>query len=90
MFDDEDNSSRFRAKPRGAGRRMTISSQVSHADLDLETSAGPLRLYVTSSILVEVDVDACLPGEIFGDLVAPRAPPAQARAALTALRRVDG
>lgn len=74
MFDDEDNSSRFRAKPRGAGRRMTIGSQVSHADLDLKTSAGPLRLYVTSSILVEVDVDACLPGEIFGEPASRSAP----------------
>jgi hypothetical protein len=74
MFDDEDDASRFRAKSRGAGRRMTISSQVSHADLDLETSAGPLRLYVTSSILVEVDVDACLPDEFVGE-PAPRPEP---------------
>jgi hypothetical protein len=67
MFDDNADFSRFRAKPRDAGRRTTISSQVSHADIDLETAAGPFRLYVTSTILVEIDVDACLPGDLYSE-----------------------
>jgi hypothetical protein len=66
MFDDDDESSPFRPKRRNASRRATLSRHVSHADIDLETAAGPLRLYVTASILVEIDLDACLPDVIFG------------------------
>jgi len=58
MFDDDDGYSHFRSKPRDASRRTTIASQVSHADLGLETSAGPLRLYVTTSVVVEIDDDS--------------------------------
>ena len=59
MFDDDENSFRFHAKPRDASRRTTIASQVSHADLGLETSAGPMRLYITTTVVVEIDDDPC-------------------------------
>ena len=58
MFDDNDDSFRFRSKPRDASRRTTIASQVNHADLGIETSAGPLRLYITTSVVVEIDDDS--------------------------------
>ena len=61
MFDDDDGYSDFRAKPRDARRRTTIASQVSHADLGIETSGGPLRLYITTSVVVEIDDDSDLP-----------------------------
>jgi len=60
MFDDDGDSSHFRAKPRDGSRRTTIASQISHADLGLETSAGPLRLYITTSVVVEIDDDSYL------------------------------
>ncbi len=59
MFDDDDEFSPYRPKPRSPSRRVTISSHVSHADLGLETSAGPLRLYITTSVVVEIDDDSC-------------------------------
>ena len=72
MFDDDDRYSDFRSKPRDASRRTTIASQVSHADLGLETSAGPLRLYITTSVVVEIDDDSH-PFDKFTD--GPEAPP---------------
>jgi len=58
---DDDDFFRFRARPRNASRRETISRHVDRVDLGLETSAGPVRLYVTSKIVIEVDLDSCLP-----------------------------
>lgn len=59
MFGDDDDYSRFRSKPHDASKRTTIASQVSHADLGLETSAGPMRLYITTTVVVEIDDDLC-------------------------------
>lgn len=66
MCDDDENSFRFHAKPRDASKRTTIASQVSHADLGLETSAGPLRLYITTSVVVEI-ADDSYPSDKFSD-----------------------
>jgi hypothetical protein len=57
MFDDDDDLSRFSSKPRGASRRVT--SHVSHANLGLETSAGPMRLYITTTVVVEIEDESC-------------------------------
>jgi hypothetical protein len=58
MFNDDGDFSRFRTKPRNASRRVTISSHVGHADLGVETSAGSLRLHITTSVVVEIDDDS--------------------------------
>jgi len=67
MFEDDADFPPFRPKPRGLKGRVTISSHASRSDLTISTAAGPMRLYITTSVVVEIDDDSCAFDEFSGE-----------------------